>query len=127
MFCGSLRDPLGNETDLTAAELARILGGEVCSWNLFEDGTNYLANAFPRAYAVAEWLWSTRDVRDAPDAMRRMHALRCLLLGRGLMIAPAVESSVGGVNAAENDQWGFCSQEVVVHYNPMGVLLGNAN
>lgn len=115
-------DPLGNETDLTAAELGRILGGEVCSWNPFEDGTNYLANAFPRAYAVAERLWSARDVRDVPDAMRRMHALRCLLLGRGLMIAPAVQSSVGGVDGA-NKPWGFCPQEVTVHYNPKGWTL----
>ena len=60
-----LIDPLGNAT-LTPAERARILGGEVCSWDPFQDGTNYLANAFPRAYAIAERLWSPQNTRDVP-------------------------------------------------------------
>ena len=81
-------------------------------------GTNFLANAFPRSYAVAERLWSAQTVRDVPDAKRRLHALRCLLLGRGLMIAPAVQSSVGGVDGSE--PWGFCPQEVDTRYTPRG-------
>jgi hexosaminidase len=63
-----LIDPLGNAT-LTPAERARILGGEVCSWDPFQDGTNYLANAFPRAYAIAERLWSPQNTRDVPTPL----------------------------------------------------------
>ena len=38
-----LIDPLGNAT-LAPAELSRILGGEICSWNPFEDGAFSISN-----------------------------------------------------------------------------------
>ena len=110
-----LVEPLGNST-LPPAELALILGGEVCSWDPYEDGSNNLANAFPRAYAVAERLWSDRSQRDVDDAARRLHILRCLLIGRGLVIAPAVQSSVAGKSPAE--PWPFCQQVPLVTYTP---------
>jgi hexosaminidase len=77
-----LVEPLANSS-ASPSELELILGGEVNSWDPFEDGSNYLANAFPRAYAVAERLWSAQSQRDVDDAARRLHILRCLLIGRG--------------------------------------------
>jgi hypothetical protein len=38
-----LIDPLGNAT-LAPTELSRILGGEICSWNPFEDGALSISN-----------------------------------------------------------------------------------
>lgn len=52
-----------------------------------------MVEAFPRAAAVAERLWSARDVIDVSDARVRLHEWRCRLLRRGLPTGPVA----GGV------------------------------
>jgi hexosaminidase len=56
-------EPFANST-LPEAQLdAAVLGSESCMWSPHFDSTNFLTEAFPRAAAVAERLWSARGVR----------------------------------------------------------------
>jgi len=73
------------------------------------DSTNFLTQAFPRAAAVAERLWSAATVTDVTDAQTRLHAWRCRLLQRGLATAPVyggVPTGAGG-NAAPGSPTSF--------------------
>ena len=81
-------EPYANST-LPEAQLdAAVLGSESCMWSPHFDSANFLAEAFPRAAAVAERLWSARGVRDVADARVRLHDWRCRLLQRGLATGP---------------------------------------
>ena len=50
----------------TKAEEDLVIGGETCLWAEFVDASNYVSRLFPRASAVAERLWSARDVTGSP-------------------------------------------------------------
>ena len=65
-----------------------VLGAESCMWSPHFDSANFLVEAFPRAAAVAERLWSKRSVTDVEDARARLHDWRCRLLRRGLPTGP---------------------------------------
>ncbi len=66
-------DPLdGDAASLTDEERARILGGEVAMWGEFVSPENVDSRIWPRAAAVAERLWSSRDVKDVPSMYRRL-------------------------------------------------------
>eukprot|EP01051_Picozoa_sp_SAG22_P012552 SAG22_NODE_1315_length_4769_cov_23.910064_7_plen_110_part_01 len=86
-------DPYANST-LPAAKLdAAVLGAESCMWSPHFDSGNFLVEAFPRAAAVAERLWSPRTVVSVEAARPRLHDWRCRLLRRGLPTGPVA----GGV------------------------------
>jgi hexosaminidase len=71
-------DPLdGDAASLTAATLtddekARILGGEAAMWGEFVSPENVDSRIWPRAAAVAERLWSPREVTDVSSMYRRL-------------------------------------------------------
>ena len=82
-------EPFANSSTSAAALSRAVLGGEVCAWAPYNDGTNFLSQVFPRAAAAAERLWSARGAtQDALAAEPRLHAWRCALLRRGIATPP---------------------------------------
>ena len=73
----------------STATVGRVLGGEASLWSEQVDAVNALVQAWPRASAVAERLWSPRNVTDLADAARRLAGLRCRMLHwHGVTSAP---------------------------------------
>jgi len=72
-----------------------ILKGE------FIDGSNVISRSWPRSSAVAERLWSDRNVTDIKDATERLEEQRCRMIRRG-------------INAEPLNGPGYCEYEVNV-------------
>jgi hexosaminidase len=69
-------DPLnGDAAALRDEEKTRILGGEVAMWGEFVSPENVDSRIWPRAAAVAERLWSPKDVMDVSSMYRRLDAV----------------------------------------------------
>ncbi len=79
-----LVDPLNENGGLTGAEAERILGGEACMWGEHLSPGSIDSRIWPRLAAIAERLWSPRDVRDVPDMYRRLNLVRGRLELAGL-------------------------------------------
>ncbi len=67
-----LNDPLPAGTKLTAEEQQRILGGEATMWAEWVTPELIDTRIWPRTAAIAERLWSPREVRDVTDMYRRL-------------------------------------------------------
>ncbi|XP_051498950.1 beta-hexosaminidase subunit beta isoform X2 [Apus apus] len=65
-----------------------LIGGEACLWGEFVDATNITPRLWPRASAVGERLWSSRNVTNLQDAYRRLSDHRCRMLRRGIAAEP---------------------------------------
>ncbi len=76
-------DPLPQGNSLNAEQQARILGGEACMWNEQTTPQDEDSRIWPRTAAIAERLWSPRDVNNVDDMYRRLavESLRLEALG----------------------------------------------
>ena len=68
-------DPWDKGVDqLPAADRARILGGEATMWSEFTTPEIVDSRIWPRTAAIAERLWSPREVKDVDDMYARLEA-----------------------------------------------------
>ncbi len=76
-------DPLPQNSDLSSEQQARILGGEACMWEEQTNSQSIDSRIWPRTAAIAERLWSPRNVNDVDDMYRRLtvESLRLETLG----------------------------------------------
>jgi hexosaminidase len=80
-----LVDPMDKESaTLSEADAKHILGGEACEWSEYAVPENLDNRIWPRMGAVAERLWSPRNVRDVDSMYRRLGVFSRDLEWRGL-------------------------------------------
>jgi hexosaminidase len=79
-----LNDPLPGDTTLGAAEAARVLGGEATMWSEHVTRETVDSRIWPRTAAIAERLWSPREVRDVESMVARLERVSLQLEEHGL-------------------------------------------
>jgi hexosaminidase len=77
-------DPLPQSNGLTPEQQARVLGGEACMWTEQTTPRDIDSRIWPRTAAIAERLWSPRDVDSIDDMYRRLAAESLRLEALGL-------------------------------------------
>ena len=77
-------------TNFTGTDMQKklVVGGGACMWSEYVDGSEMTPRLWPRASAVAERLWSSKDVQDVATARSRIKHHQCLLQKRGLRVEP---------------------------------------
>jgi hexosaminidase len=84
-------DPVAADSNLTAQELTHILGGEATMWGEWVSPETIDSRIWPRTAAIAERLWSPRNVTDVDDMYRRLDAISIQLEELGLTHEKNVE------------------------------------
>ncbi|HEX8355030.1 MAG TPA: family 20 glycosylhydrolase [Pyrinomonadaceae bacterium] len=79
-----LNDPLPEGHGLTEAEARHVLGGEATMWAEWVTPETVDSRIWPRTAAIAERLWSPREVRDVEDMYRRLAVTSARLEELGL-------------------------------------------
>jgi hexosaminidase len=77
-------DPVAADSGLSDKEIANILGGEATMWSEWVSPETIDSRIWPRTAAIAERLWSPRDVTDTGDMYRRLDAVSIQLEELGL-------------------------------------------
>ena len=77
-------DPIPANSTLTAEEAKHILGGEATMWGEWVSPETIDSRIWPRTAAIAERLWSPRNVTDIDDMYRRLDLVSIELEDLGL-------------------------------------------
>ncbi|HBB97544.1 MAG TPA: beta-hexosaminidase [Blastocatellia bacterium] len=77
-------DPIPADASLTPEEAKRILGGEATMWGEWVSPETIDSRIWPRTAAIAERLWSPRNVTDIEDMYRRLSVISRQLEELGL-------------------------------------------
>jgi hexosaminidase len=77
-------DPVASDSNLTAQELSHILGGEATMWGEWVSPDTIDSRIWPRTAAIAERLWSPREVTNVDDMYRRLDCVSIQLEELGL-------------------------------------------
>jgi len=80
-----LNDPLPADTPLPPERWKLVLGGEATMWAEWVTPELIDSRLWPRTAAIAERLWSPRDMRDVPDMYRRLAAIDLRLQEAGTL------------------------------------------
>jgi N-acetyl-beta-hexosaminidase len=78
-------DPVAADNKLSDKELTHILGGEAAMWSEWVSPETIDSRIWPRTAAIAERLWSPRNVTDVDDMYRRLDAISVQLEELGLL------------------------------------------
>ena len=79
-----LADPIPADTSLTTEEAKHVLGGEATMWGEWVSPETIDSRIWPRTAAIAERLWSPRNVNDIEDMYRRLSVINRQLEELGL-------------------------------------------
>ena len=79
-----LNDPLPGDIELTEEEEARVLGGEATMWSEHVTPETVDSRIWPRTAAIAERLWSPREVDDVDFMYSRLDDIALRLEEHGL-------------------------------------------
>eukprot|EP01084_Bolivina_argentea_P194217 333193_1 len=66
-----------------------VIGGEGNMWGETVDASDIQQTVWPAAAAIAERLWSKRNINSTDNAKHRLEYFRCLLNERGIQAAPS--------------------------------------
>lgn len=77
-------DPLPADTTLSAEEQKRVLGAEATMWSEWVSPETIDSRIWTRTAAIAERLWSPREVNDVDDMYRRLDVISRQLEELGL-------------------------------------------
>lgn len=80
-----LNDPLPAGSTLTPTEAARVLGGEATMWSEWVTPETIDSRLWPRTAAIAERLWSPREITNVEDMYRRLAVTSVRLEELGLL------------------------------------------
>ncbi len=79
-----LNDPVPAQSSLTSEQQKLVLGGEATMWAEWVTPETIDSRIWPRTAAIAERLWSPREVRDVSDMYRRLAVVSQRLEETGL-------------------------------------------
>jgi hexosaminidase len=97
-----LPDPIPADSSLTPEEAKHILGGEATMWGEWVSPETIDSRIWPRTAAIAERLWSPRNVTDVEDMYRRLPVISRQLEELGLTHERNYEMLLRRLAASEN-------------------------
>src|SRR5216683_1821921 len=95
-------DPLPADSPLTPEEAKHVLGGEATMWGEWVSPETIDSRIWPRTAAIAERLWSPRNVKDVDDMYRRLDAISMQLEELGLTHEKNVDMLLRRMATTEN-------------------------